>query len=188
MLRRLVWVSVAILFAQAVSSARDNAAPHTAIATNKSIEGFHIEAFGIDDALRKVAQTANVVIGVEALRERDEKIAFDFPGGTVADLLDMFVARSPNYRWEEDNRGIIHVSRKGAHLSLTDVVVSYPGARNKTRLQMWMDIQDRPEVKVWMESANCRPGGDGFRARNFKPHRGPISIAVGPITVGSIIG
>jgi hypothetical protein len=83
------------------------------------------------------------------------------------------------------SRGIIHVSRKGARVSLTNVVISYPGGqtRDMNRMRMWMALHERPEVRAWMKASNCRFGGEPFHAKNFKPHTGPISIEPGRMTV-----
>jgi hypothetical protein len=100
--------------------------------------------------------------------------------------LNTVIAQSSDYRWREDS-GIIHVSRKGAHVSLTDVLLSYPGAQNRNMMQMWMDIRERPEIREWMESAHCRLGGEPFHAKNFKQHRGPISVPTGSTTVAHLL-
>jgi hypothetical protein len=69
---------------------------------------------------------------------------------------------------------------------LADVVMSYPGARDKTRLEIWFDIHERPEISAWMKSNHCRPG-ELFHAKHFKPFKGSISIAPGPMTVAQLL-
>src|SRR5438552_5802945 len=81
-------------------------------------------------------------------------IFFDFPGGTVRQLLDSFVSQFPAYQWRED-KGIIHVFWHGTHLPLADVAISYPGAQGKTLGQMRLDIPDIPEIKAWLDSHHC---------------------------------
>jgi hypothetical protein len=153
------------------------------------MEGHHLEAWSAEDALRYLAQKAGVVVGVDAvLPERETNIVFDFAGGTVADFLNTFVAKRPDYAWRDEG-DIIHVSRKGARVSLTNVVIAYPGGetRNMNRMRMWMALHERPEVKAWMRASNCRFGGEPFHAKNFKPHKGPISIEPGTMTVAHFL-
>lgn len=166
---------------------RSDACAGMAAEANDRVEEFHVGAATAHDALRDIARRANVVIGVEGVQpEKESRIDFDFPGGTVAELLDGFVSQSPDYRWEEVRPGIIHVSRKGAHVSLTDVVVSYPGAHNKNRREMWLELAMRPEVSAWMRSSNCRRG-DIFHAKQFQGYRGLISIPSGSVTVAQLL-
>jgi hypothetical protein len=117
--------------------------------------------------------------------ENETKITFDFPGGTVADLLNKFVAQYPDYRWREEH-GAIHVFRKEGHVSLTDGSLSYPGSTNLTRLELWLDLYERPEIRAWMNSTNCRPEGP-VPVRQLKPDKRPISIAPGSITVAQLL-
>src|SRR6266705_6243778 len=125
MLKPMIGLSLCILVVQALCMAGD-VTPSTVTAANKRVEGFHIKAFGVQEALRDIAQKQDLAIGVDAvLTERENKVVLDFPGGTVTDLLNMFVAQSPGYRWRQDG-GIIHVFRKDAYLSLANVVLSYP--------------------------------------------------------------
>src|SRR5436309_15626166 len=91
--------------------------------------------------LYSLAETANVVIGVEEVESPSKSVFFDFPGGTVRQLLDSFVSQFPAYQWRED-KGIIHVFWHGTHLPIADVAISYPGAHGKTLGQMRSDIPD----------------------------------------------
>jgi hypothetical protein len=89
------WLGLLIGMIQVVSIP-SSAGSAPAASASKRVEGCHIEAFGVHNAFRDIAQRANVVIGVEAVQPDDEtKIVLDFPGGTVADLLNMVVAQSP---------------------------------------------------------------------------------------------
>src|SRR5260370_36528028 len=82
-LKGLASLSILILIA-AFCTAPDEVAANTLSASNKMVEGFHIETFGALNALRDIAQRANVVIGVEAIQpERETRIAFAFLGGTA---------------------------------------------------------------------------------------------------------
>jgi hypothetical protein len=185
--KRLICFSICVLIAQGLCGTRAEGAASTPAASNKLVESRHVQAMSAQDVFRDIAQREGVAIGVDAvLPEKEKATVLDFPGGTIADLLNMVVAQFPGYRWREEG-GIIHVSRKDAHVSLADVVVSYPGAQHRTRLEMWMDIHERPEVKAWMKSMNCHPGEEPFHAKNFKPHKGPISIAPGSMTVTHLL-
>jgi hypothetical protein len=81
------------------------------------VGALHVQGLYPHEALADIARKANVAIGFEAdIRRTDGKVAFDFPGGTVADLLNAFVAHAPDFRWQADG-GIIHVHRNGVHVS-----------------------------------------------------------------------
>ena len=137
--------------------------------------------------LTEISEKANIAIGVEAVQPEEEPtVVLEFPGGTVADLLNMFVAQVPDYTWQEASSGIIHVARANAHISLLDVVMAYPGASKKTRQQIWEDITQRPEVSVWMKSNNCLRG-ELFHGGEFRVHNDPISIAPGALTVEQLL-
>lgn len=178
----MVYFSLCILIVPAFCMAGDFAT--IAANANKRVGGYHVETVNAQDALHDLAQREAVVIGVDAvLPEKREPIIFDFPGGTVADLLNMFVVQSPGYEWRED-RGVIHVT--SSHVSLTDVVFSYPGARDMKLRLMWEDIVTRPEVAAWLKTNDCRR--EGFvHPKDFKRHRGLISIPAGSMTVSHFL-
>jgi hypothetical protein len=157
-------------------------------ASAKRIGAIHIEQGEPYDALAEISQKANVAIGVEAIlsKRRGPAIVIDFPGGTVADLLNMFVIQAPSYRWADTPTGIIHVSIDDGHIPLLDVVMSYPGAENKTRQQIWQDIASRPEISAWMGSAHC-VRGELFHGGEFRDHNGPFSIVAGSLTLEQLL-
>jgi hypothetical protein len=89
----------------------------------------------------------------------------------------MFTAQSPGYRWQDDD-GIIHVFRNRARVGLADVVMDYPGAEEKTRLEIWRDLHLRPEYRAWVASNRCRIV-DEYHAKDFvRPRNGPRRISV----------
>jgi len=92
----------------------------------------------------------------------------------------------PDYRWEEDNAGVIHVFRNNAHVSLLDVAISYPGAFKKTRREIWQDIANRPEISAWMNSSGCSRG-ELFNGKEFREHNDPILVDAGSITVAQLL-
>jgi hypothetical protein len=98
----------------------------------------------------------------------------------------MFVSQAPDYAWKEVPGGIIHVSRKDHEVSLTNVAISYPGAYNKTREQIWEDIAERPEVLAWMNSAHCSRG-DLFNGKEFRNHNEPISVDESFLTLAQLL-
>jgi hypothetical protein len=147
----------------------------------------HIEQAGAYHALAEIADKANVPIGVEAVRpEKEPTIIIDFPGGTIADLLNAFVAKAPDYAWTETGKGIVHVSRSKGHIALLDVAMSYPGADNKTRQQIWEDLAKRPEISAWTNSARCSRR-EYFQGQEFKSNNGPVSIAPGYLTLEQLL-
>jgi hypothetical protein len=154
------------------------------------VAALHIEGIGPEGALRDIAKKANVVIGVTAVQsEAVQKIAFDFPGGTVANLLDMFVTQAPEHAWKADGNNIIHVSTAGARVSLADVPINYPGAKDQTRRQIWFDLHRSPEYRNWMRTNKCR-SGDEFHAKNFIRQRGAphtITVPAGPMTLAQLL-
>lgn len=154
---------------------------------NKRVGPCRIEQAGVYHALAEISTKTNIPIGVEAVLPTSEpNIVINFPGGTAADLLNALVALAPDYTWSETEQGIVHVSRGGAHITLLDVVMSYPGADNKTRQQIWEDLANRPEISAWMNSADCTRG-ELFQGGEFKAHNAPISIPPGEITVRQLL-
>jgi hypothetical protein len=186
MIRKTIYLWIAILSIQPIYLIHVRAAADAVTASTKKIGGCHIEQFGVYNALSEISKKAGVTIGVNAIEpEKEVTIIFDFPGGTVADLLNMFQSKAPNYKWEEEN-GIIHVSRNDARVSLTDVVMSYPGAVQRTREQIWEDIAQRPEISAWMNSAHCSRG-ELFHGKEFRNHNNPIDIVPGSITLAELL-
>ncbi|MGA7924437.1 MAG: hypothetical protein WCA20_00405 [Candidatus Sulfotelmatobacter sp.] len=161
--------------------------PLRARGVSDSVDALHIEGFLPRVALMDISRKADVAIGFEAVvREGDGKVAFDFPGGTVADLLNAFVAEAPEYRWQED-KGIIHVFRKGADVSLANVAMDYPGAKGATRLEIWRDLHVRPEYRNWMTVNRCVAADHKPFPKDFKFHRDPISIEPGTMTIAQLL-
>jgi hypothetical protein len=148
-----------------------------------SLGQLRIEQYGVYNAAKEISQKAHAPIGVDAVLPRKEPtIVFDFPGGTVADLLNMLVSQAPEYEWNEAEDGVIHVYRKNARVSLLDVVMHYPGAENKTREEIWEDLSKRPEILQWLKSNSCLRK-EFFIGNEFKWNNDPISVAPGQITV-----
>ena len=187
MIRRLVYLSIATLAMQAFYITPDDVAAGAESTSSKRIDGCRIEEGGAYNALAEISQKAHIVIGVDAVQpEKEPTITLDFPGGTVADLLNAFTAQAPDYRWAEIDGGIIHVFRNHAHVSLTDVVMSYPGANDRTREEIWEDLAKRPEVEAWMNSNRCSRG-ELFNGKEFRRQNDPISIAPGSLTVAQLL-
>jgi len=156
-------------------------------ASTKKLDSLRIEQFATYNALGEISEKAQVVIGLDAVEPKSEStINLDFPGGTVADLLNMFVGAVPEYRWWETNSGAIRVSRDGGHVSLLDVVVRYPGMLKKTRRDIWQDIAQRPEVSTWMELNKCSRG-EIRNGKEFRDHNEPISIEARSLTVADLL-
>ena len=150
------------------------------------VGAFQIKEVSADEALQSVSRKYNVVIGmVGTVYKTDPKISLDFSGGTVADLLNAFVAKAPDYRWQNDD-GIIHVFRTGAPAPLANVVLNYPGASAKERYEIWRELHILPEYIGWMKSHQCH-GSERIRPRDFKFNRGEIDIAAGQMTVAQLL-
>jgi hypothetical protein len=162
------------------------AAPTNSI-LQKQVGSFHIEEFGVDNALRDITFKVNVAIGFdEVISAKETTLVFDFAGGTVSDLFNAFVQQVPGYSWREENDGVIHVFRDSGHIPLSDVTMSYPGALNKTRRAIWEDIANRPEITAWLDSAHCSRG-ELFNGKEFRDHNNPISIPYGVMTLGELL-
>jgi hypothetical protein len=147
---------------------------------------FHIQGVSAYEALQFISRKYNVVIGMEGVLSKTEpKISLDFSGGTVADLLNAFVAEAPDYRWQSDD-GIIHVFRSGAPATLANVVLNYPGAYEKDRYEIWRELQTLPEYVAWMKSYQCRTWRR-IRPMDFKFNNGLIDVAPGQMTVAQLL-
>lgn len=187
MTMQLVFLSLIVAATHAVCGGSHNPVAARATTSAKRVGACHIEQAGAYHALAEISEKAGIAIGVDSLQpEQEATVVLDFPGGTAADLLNMFIAQAPNYSWREANNGVIHVGRSGAHVALLDVVMAYPGADNRTRQQIWEDIADRPEVSAWMSSTHCSRG-EFFHGGEFKDHNGPIYIPPGTITVEQLL-
>ena len=162
---------------------------HAESAYRKHVGPCHIEQAGGYNALVEISAKSKTVIGVDAVVDykTEPSIAFDFPGGTLADLLDMFLSQAPGYRWDETDDGVIHVSRSDHDLSaLKNLAISYPGAENKTREEIWEDLANRPEISDWLKSAQCTRQ-EFFNGKEFKNHNGRISIPPGSVTLSQLL-
>jgi hypothetical protein len=186
MLRRIgYWViSVGILMAFFMTG---NRASGTPVDTKQRVAPIHVEQFGVHNALRSISQKMGVPIGVEMIFEpkTEPTLNFDFPGGTVADLLNTLVSHAPGYRWDETD-GMIHVFRNSTHLPIASVTMSYPGVENKSREDIWEDIAQRPEITAWLEANQCARQ-ELFGGREFRTNNAPISIDPGTMTLAQLL-
>jgi hypothetical protein len=183
MKRFLLRLSVMALTLQVYSAGHMCLAASAGATSARRLGQLRIEQYGVYNAAKEISQKAHAPIGVDAiLPRREPTIVLDFPGGTVADLLNMLVSRAPDYEWNEAEDGVIHVFRKHAQVSLLDAVMNFPGAENKTRHEIWEDLSKQPEILQWLKSNNCLRQ-EFFIGNEFKLDNDPISIAPGPITV-----
>ncbi len=162
---------------------------YAASAYEKRVQPCHIEQAGGYNALAEISAKSNTVIGVDAVVDykTEPSIAFDFPDGTLADLLDMFLSQAPGYRWDETDEGVVHVSNGDRDLSaLKNLAISYPGAEKKTREEIWEDLANRPEISDWLKSAHCMRQ-EFFNGKEFRNHNGRISIPPGPVTLSQLL-
>jgi hypothetical protein len=183
MAKQLVSFCIIILFVGQISKAANVAG----LASARKVAPCRVEQTGVYAALEEISQRTGIVIGVDAMQpEKEPSISLDFPGGTVADLLNLLTSKAPDYTWQEDTPGTIRVSRSNSHVSLADVVMDYPGAINKTRKQIWEDIATRPEIAAWLNSNRCSRG-ELFSGWEFREHNDPISIAPGSIKLSDLL-
>ena len=155
---------------------------------HRKVGKIHLEEYGSPrSVLYEISQKAHVVIGVEDVRSltKYRPIVFDFPGGTVRELLDSFLSQFPRYQWSED-KGIIHVLWHGAHLPIADVAISYPGAQDQTLLQVYWGLGAIPELKAWLESHHCSYPDGVITFGN--PGRAPtLSVDGGSMTLAQLL-
>jgi hypothetical protein len=101
MIKCLPSLSIVILIT-AFCTVPDEVAANTLSASDKRVAGCHIETLGAHNALREISQRADVAIGIEAVQPENEKpIVLDFPGGTVADLLNSLWPNLPTTHGEK---------------------------------------------------------------------------------------
>jgi hypothetical protein len=151
----------------------------------RQVGALHIEQFGAYNALAEISRKAGLPVGVDAVQPISEPtVVFDFPGGSAADLLNTFVSQVPDYSWHE-KQGIIHVERNNGHVSLLDVVISYPTLRT-TREAVWLDIGKRPEVSSWLSANHCSRN-ELRNGREFRDHNESILVEGGEITFGQLL-
>ncbi|HEY6766246.1 MAG TPA: hypothetical protein VI386_15935 [Candidatus Sulfotelmatobacter sp.] len=155
--------------------------------SSKEVGACHIEQFGAYHALAEISQKTGVALGVDVIQPEEEStIAFDFPGGTVSDLLNMFVSQAPDYQWDDNASPVIHVSRRSSHVSLLDLTLSYRGFREQTRLELSQDIAEIPEISAWLKSNHC--SRDQFsQGGQFKNHNAPFTIGGATLTVEQLL-
>ena len=180
-------LSIAILFAQTIYVVKAETAADNGGASEKQVQACHIQEFGAYNAVRDIARTAGVVIGMDAVRTgEDTTYTLNFSGGTVADLLNLFVSQAPGYNWEENEAGIIHVFREDGRVSLKDVVLSYPSSANKTRKEIWESLAERPEITAWLATHRCSRS-ELFNGKEFRGHNDPLSVSAGTMTVSQLL-
>ncbi len=164
-------------------AAQDRAVPLSSL----KVGAWHLEVLGADNAVRKISSFVHVPIGLEAYIDisHDEMVVLDFPGGTVGDLLNLFVSRHPDFSWVEDG-GIIHVSTRPERPGLGDVEISYPGAQNKTREEVWNDLATIPEINHWMKANDCSRL-ELMTGKEFKLNNRVVSIEASRMSVSRLL-
>jgi hypothetical protein len=152
---------------------------------SRHVPALRIGQFAAYNALGEMSRKAHIAIGIEAIVDykTEPTIEFNFPGGTVADLFNMFASQAPQYRWSEENR-IIHVY-ENSRPQISAIPISFPGA-SKTRREIWEDLAATPEVNAWLVSNNCSRG-EIFGGWEFKDSNGPISIKAGTMTLAHLL-
>ena len=145
------------------------------------------QTFGADDATRKIADCAKIPIGVEYvfIHEIERTISIDFGGGTAAELMNQFAQQAPEYSWKDDGT-VIHVFQKAAHVPIADVLMAYPGAQQKTRQEIWEDIQNRPEINRWMETFRC-DRQELMSGTEFSQNNDRITVEPGQLTLAQLL-
>jgi hypothetical protein len=162
-------------------------APRHAYSSGIKLEAHQFGGFGAYNAVAEIAAHAHVVIGFVAVRPKEwSAYDFHFSGGTLADLLDSFVNQNPDYQWEVIEDGVFRVRRRGEPVSLAAEAVSYPGAVDATRKEIWEGIQGLPEVKAWMISNHCSPL-DLLSGNEFRIHNEPINIEPQSLSVSQLL-
>lgn len=155
--------------------------------SDRPVRAISVEQFAVYNAAAEISEKAKIPIGVAAIQPKQEPtIKLDFRGGTVADLLNLLVSEAPGYQWQETDKGVIHLSRVGARVSLLDVSMSYPGAVHKTRKEIWEDIGQRPEISAWLQAHACTRS-EFFTGHEFSEHNTPISIEPGDLTLEQLL-
>lgn len=156
------------------------------LSIDDAVAPFHVQGVAAHEALQSMSRKYNVVIGVEGVvYKSDPKISLDFAGGTLADLLNAFVAEARDYRWQNDD-GIIHVFRNGASASLASVVLNFPRATGEDRYEIWRQLHTLPEYVAWMNSHQCHRL-ERIRPLDFRFDDGPIDIPAGQMTVAQLL-
>lgn len=156
------------------------------LAINDGVGDFHTQEVSAYEALQSISRKYNVVIGIQAaVYKTDPKVSLDFSGGTLGDLLNAFIAKAPDYRWQNDG-GIIHVFRNGSPASLASVALNFPGASEKNRFGIWRILHTLPEYGDWMKTNHCQPL-DQPRLQDFRFNNGPIDIPAGQMTVAQLL-
>src|SRR5579864_1626064 len=180
LVRQLTCLMMIALLAPFLQETGGNSKPTASL--SREIGPFHVEQFGAYHALAEISQKAGVGIGVDAIQPSEEAtISFDFPGGTVSDLLNLFSSQVPEYEWHQGASSFIHMSRRGAHVSLLDVRLDYAGVHDMSRKDFWEGVSKVPEIAAWLDSNHC--SRDQFtQGGEFKTYNGPISINSGTLT------
>src|SRR5271154_7052237 len=90
-----------------VTSAVAQLEPGSIAAT--AIGSLHIEQDGVYYVLDQMSERAHVPVGLDAIQPaKVETITLDFSGGSVAELMNLFVSKANDYRWVEKS-GVINV-------------------------------------------------------------------------------
>jgi hypothetical protein len=178
----MVMIGIAVI----LPISQRNVPPTTPIPA-KHVDAFHIEQFGVYHALAEISQKAGIGIGVDAVQpDHEPTIVFDFPGGTVSDLLNLFLSQGPEYEWHESQSSMIHVSRRGSHVSLLDVQLSLQSSQKATRQEISEGLNSIPEITNWLNSNRC--SRDQFtQGGEFRTHNDPISLPARTLTLEELL-
>jgi hypothetical protein len=148
------------------------------------VRDFHVERFGLYNALRYIAQQTHTVIGLVAvLPSTDQTYKVDVADGTLADVMSALMAEAPNYSWNEDSDGAIRVTGPSAP-DLPDLVIAYRGA-SATRKQIWESLVTIPELNQWLSTHHCARE-EIQSGKEFRNNNDPLSIRAANIPLGKL--
>lgn len=126
-----------------------------------SVHNVKIEGLVIDEALKRVAQTYQTVIGFEQSEpiSFDQRIKVSLSHATLAEALDAIVKSDGRYSWRQESTGAIHVFIAGRNFSFPEVVLVSLDVKNLNRQAVSNLLNTRAEVVAWRQEHKCSRGG-----------------------------
>jgi hypothetical protein len=156
--------------------------------SGQTVHALHVEGWGADDVLRRVATQADLKIGLEldVVMGKEGHVELDFAGGTVTDLAVKCAALVPGGSWKIVNDRSLLIYVPGKATSFSALRIGYPARSHATRRQIWDDLSNRAEIADWLQPKDCKQmeiwSSDRWRGDGMT-----ISMPSGPMNLGDVL-
>lgn len=149
----LILISVALVGATSPSASKLQQKPISS--TKRSIE---INQLRMVDALRKVATTFHVVIGLAETQRADRSrlLNLSLEQVSLPEALNQLAKADPNYRWEVGSDGAVRVQSLEAAPGVSEVVLARFSIDTLYRREISMRLDEQTEIQTWLREHGCK--------------------------------